>query len=443
MNLWNKVEAFCREHDLLPPGAKVLVALSGGIDSVVLTHLLRERQQPMALAHANFQLRGEESDGDEHFVRTLAQAWSLPLYTQRFDTRAYAEEQGISIQVAARQLRYQWFESLCDEDGWEYIATAHHLNDSIETALFHFSRGSGLSGVAGIPPRSGRVIRPLLSVTRDEIETYARAHGLTWREDKSNADLHYTRNALRHRVLPILEELFPDFVHRAGNTLHYLRAADANAQYLLRQLLQPSGEEGIFSISVEEIEALPAPADALFDLLQPYGFSAEQAQAMWRSRQSPGAEWSSKQGYRLVVGRQMWLLVTSSPSQESIRLHADDLMVRLPDNSRIFLTETQPNYVLSKDPHAVVVDAGRLRFPLLLRRWRSGDVFQPLGMGGKRQKLQDFFTNQKMSVIEKERVWILENADGQIIWVVGLRLSEPFKVTEKTSKVLKLTWIRN
>ncbi len=443
MSLLARAEAFWREHALLPVEMKVLVAISGGVDSVVLAHMLRERGQPIGLAHANFQLRGAESAEDEHFVRALAEGWGLSLYVERFDTRAYAEAEGVSIQVAARRLRYRWFEALCEEHGWEGIATAHHLNDAVETALFHFARGTGLSGMAGIPLRNGRVVRPLLFATRADIEAYAREHGLEWREDSSNADEHYMRNALRHRVLPILEALFPHFVENAGNTLRHLRAADANAQHLLRRLLRPTEDEGVFSISTAEVEAMPAPTDALFDLLQPNGFTPEQVRQMWSKRHSAGAEWYSEAGYRVVVGRGEWLLTHRLVCSEMLRLHADDLMVRLADGSRMFLTETSAQSALADAPNCAVVDADRLRFPLLLRRWQSGDVFQPFGMGGKSQKLQDFFTNQKLSVLDKERVWVLENADGQIIWVVGLRLAEPFRVTPQTSRCLKFTWIKH
>lgn len=442
MTLLERAEVFWAEHALLPAEARVLVAISGGVDSVVLAHLLRVRGQPLALAHANFQLRGAESDEDERFVRALAEGWGVSLYVRRFDTRAFAEAEGASIQVAARRLRYEWFEALCDEGGWERIATAHHLNDAVETALFHFARGTGLSGMVGIPFRSGRVVRPLLFATRADIEAYAREHGLEWREDSSNTDLHYMRNALRHRVLPVLEELFPQFIQQAGKTLHHLNAADANAQHLLRRLLKPGESEGVFAVSIAEVAVLPAPADALFDLLQPYGFTPEQARQMVSSRHSAGASWYSETGFRVVVGRGEWLLAKGQTAQEMLRLHADDLMVRLPDGSRMFLMETPAGGPIPDDANTAVVDAERVRFPLVLRHWRPGDAFQPLGMGGKSQKLQDLFTNQKLSVPEKERVWVLENGDGQILWVVGLRLAEPFRVAENTVKCLKFTWLK-
>ncbi len=437
-----RLEAFSREHRLLPDGTSVLVAISGGVDSVVLAHLLRQRGQPMALAHANFQLRGEASDEDEHFVRALAEAWGLTLYVQRFHTREYAQEHGLSIQMAARQLRYEWFEQLCEAHGWMRIATGHNLNDTVETALFHMARGTGLSGLGGIPPRHGRVVRPLLFAPRADIEAYAREQQLQWREDSSNADLHYTRNALRHRVLPVLEEIFPDFLQQAAKTIGYVRAADANAQYLLRQLAGKPDADDVLSIPMEAIERLPAPTDGLFDLLQSYGFTAEQVRQMMTHRYASGMEWHSEQGYRVVVDRSAWLLAPQTATQEMLRIHSDDLMVRLSDGSRLFITEVMPGSPIPTDPDVAVVDASHVRFPLLLRRWRPGDAFQPLGMGGKSQKLQDFFTNQKLSVLDKERTWILENGDGQILWVVGMRLAEPFRVTSESFKLLKFTWIK-
>ncbi len=442
MDLLEQLEVFVDRHGLLPNDARVIVALSGGVDSVALAHLLRRRGQPMALAHANFQLRGAESEEDEAFVRAIAAEWALPIYIRRFDTRAYAQEHRLSIQVAARQLRYEWLESLCDAEGWTHIATAHQLNDSVETALFHWARGTGLSGLSGIPLRSGRVVRPLLWAKRAEIVAYATAQGLRWREDSSNADLHYTRNALRHRVVAALEEIFPDFIAQAGKTLQHLRTADANIQHLLRQLATTPEADGVLRIERAAIEALPEPADALFELVHPYGFTPEQAQQMMLCRYTPGKEWQSKSGHRLVVGRDSWLLTESTAPQAWVHIHADDLMVRLPDDSRLFLMEVPLGTPLPTDPTAVVVDAQQVRFPLTLRRWHPGDAFQPLGMGGKSQKLQDFFTNHKLSALDKERIWVLENGDGQILWVVGMRLAEPFKVKQETFKLLKFTWIK-
>jgi len=443
MDLLHQFESFADTHNLLFKADRVLAAVSGGVDSVVLAHLLGQRKQPFGIAHCNFRLRGEESDGDEAFVVKLAEKLGVPVYIQHFDTREYASENGISIQMAARELRYRWFETVRETHGFDSIATGHNLNDSVETVLLHLVRGTGLTGLGGIPMRNGSIIRPLLCATRAAILKFAREERLAWREDSSNTDEHYTRNALRHRVLPQLESLNPAFLENAAETLRRIRASDANLQHLLKNLLGTADETGIIRLEKSRIEALPAPADALFDLLQPFGFTGDQVQQIVSAWQQPGMEWHTPAGYRAVMDRKVLLLTNRENPEDTVLIHADDLMVRTPDGGRLLLTPTSPGASFPTDPATALVDADILQFPLLLRRWRPGDVFQPMGMGGQHQKLQDFFTNQKFSRLEKEKVWVLENRDQRIVWIVGKRLDDRFKVRSETCKLLKLTWIKH
>lgn len=443
MNLLHEIESFADAHNLLPEGGRVLLAVSGGVDSVVLTHLLGQRKQAFGIVHCNFHLRGEESDGDEAFVRELAKSWDVPFWVQHFDTRKHAAENGLSIQMAARELRYRWFESVRESHRFDAIATGHNLNDSVETALLHLVRGTGLTGLGGIPARNGHIVRPLLFATRAAILAYAQAQHLAWREDSSNADEHYTRNALRHRVLPQLESLNPAFWENAAETLRRLRASDTNLQHLLKNLWGTADETGVMRLEKSRIEALPALPDALFDLLQPFGFTGDQVLQIASGWQKTGQEWHTPSGYRLVMDRDVLLLTNRDNPEETVPVHADDLMVRTPDGGRLLLTQTPPEAVFPTVPESALVDADILQFPLLLRRWRPGDVFQPMGMDGRHQKLQDFFTNQKLSRLEKEKIWVLENRDQRIVWIVGMRLDERFKVRSETCKLLKLTWIKH
>ncbi|MBK6930717.1 MAG: tRNA lysidine(34) synthetase TilS [Saprospirales bacterium] len=441
MDLLHRFQRFIQTNGLLQPRQRVLAAVSGGVDSVVLAHLFRESKQDFGIVHCNFRLRGEESDGDEDFVRALAARWSVPFFAQHFDTKKYAAGNGLSTQMAARALRYRWFEVVREAEDFDLVATGHHLSDSVETALLHFIRGTGLTGLGGIPLRNGAVVRPLLFATRAEIEAYARAQGLSWREDSSNALDDYTRNAVRHHILPGMEALNPAFFDAAAKTLRQLRAADDNLQYLLGGLLGAPDAGGAWRLEKTALEALPALADALFDILQPFGFHAGQVQQMAHCWNQTGTEWHTDSGYRLVMDRSALLLTNKNPRTDGPEILADDLLVRLPDGSRLVLLHTATAPDVAAEQTAAVLDAGNLTFPLRLRRWQPGDVFQPLGMAGHSQKLQDFFTNLKLSRLEKEQAWILEDGQPKIAWVVGMRLDERVKTSPHTRKFLRIEWV--
>ncbi len=443
MDLLQQFDTYSNTHHLIRPGERVLAAVSGGVDSVVLAQLLGQRKQPFGIVHCNFRLRGAESDGDEAFVSNLAKKWGVPFWVQHFDTKKYADENKLSVQMAARELRYRWFEVVREAHDFDCIATGHNLNDSVETALLHFVRGTGLTGLGGIPVRTGHVVRPLLFATRAAILDYAQTNKILWREDSSNTDEHYTRNALRHRVMTQLEALNPVFLNNAADTLRRLRAADANLQHLLQNLLGEADDEGVFRLKKNKLEALPALSDALFDMLQPFGFTGDQVQQIVACWQQTGSEWHAPSGYRVVLDRDALLLTNREHHADALFVHADDLLVRTPDGGRLMLTSAAPGTPFPPELEVVLVDAEILQFPLLLRRWRPGDVFQPLGMGGQHQKLQDFFTNQKLSRLEKEKIWVLEDSDRHIIWIVGMRLNDRFKVRDETCKLLKLTWIKH
>lgn len=442
MNLFQSFLHFIQTNHLIPPDERVLLAVSGGVDSLVMTHLFRQCHWPLGVAHCNFQLRGAESDGDEDFVRQIADDWKTPFFSRRFDAKKHAGVTGQSLQMAARQLRYEWFEQICRENGYDLIATGHNRNDSVETALLHFIRGTGLTGLGGIPLRNGCLIRPLLFAGRDEILAYAREQGLNWREDSSNVKDDYTRNVVRHHITPRMEAINPAFWASAEHTMRTVRAADANLYYLLKQFLNGPDTAGIYRLNKKDLENLPARSDALFDLFQPYGFFPDQLRQLADNWGQTGAEWLSATGYRLLNDRQELLLFPLQNEHFAIRIDPDDLMVGLPDGGRLLLTPAAPVAHFPDGNESALVDAEKLRFPLLLRRWQPGDTFQPLGMGGKSRKLQDYFTDLKLSKLEKEQVWILENSDHSIIWIVGMRLDERFKMETETTKLLKISWVK-
>lgn len=453
MPLLARLLRFAEKNALLPGGARLLVAVSGGVDSVVLARLLAEaRAWPLGLAHCNFQLRGPESDGDEAFVRDLAAEIGAAFFVQRFDTQAFAEQNNLSVQLAARQLRYQWFEKIRAGHDFDLIATAHNLNDSAETTIFNLVRGTGTAGLQGIPARNEAVVRPLLFAQRIEIEGFARENSIAWREDSSNASDDYTRNFVRHHILPRMAELNPNLLETIARMQARVGEMEANFEYLADQFLAQHLEEGngIQRIEKQAIAAFPSPKNLLFHWLHPRGFSEEQARQLAENLDAQsGLALVSTDSFRVVLDRTHILLEknaarpTQKTDSETMKIEADDLMVSLPDGSKMVLlaVENIGGFVGAAATTAWVA-AENLRFPLLLRRWRAGDVFQPLGMGGKHQKLQDFFTNLKLSLPEKDRVWLLENGTGEIIWVVGLRPDERFKITSTTRKVLKISWMK-
>lgn len=447
MDLLQKFKEFVRVKKLLQSDTPVLIAVSGGLDSVVLAHLFKQAGFAFGIAHCNFQLRAEESGQDESFVRQLATELDARIFVKHFNTTDYAQAQSLSIQVAARNLRYEWFGELCREQGFAAIATAHHLNDSIETALFNFVRGTGLPGLSGIAAVTGpdqwdvALIRPLLFATRPEIEAYATGHHLSWREDSSNASDKYSRNYIRHHIMPLLETLNPNFLHTAERNLRRFSETEANINFLIDKYLG----DNLSEINLGALKRLPAPQQALHQILNPKGFSYEQARQVADHLDQSGFELESDTGWRLLVDRVKLFLsppgTTAGPAGV-IRIEKDDLMVTLPNGARLVMVSAAPDAPFPDGHNSIVTDAGKLHFPLLLRPWLPGDTFQPFGMGGRHQKLQDFFTNLKLSRLDKEEIWVLENADGRIIWVIGYRPDERFRIEPGTQKAIKISLVK-
>lgn len=419
-----------------------LLAVSGGLDSVVMARLFHMAGQAFAVAHCQFQLRGAESEEDAAFVQQLAESYGVPFFVRHFETKEYAAQQGVSTQVAARELRYAWFSELCATHGFEYVATAHHLNDSVETMLLHLARGTGIRGLRGIPVRNGQVIRPLSFTTRAEILAFAQEHGLPWREDSSNASDAYTRNVIRHRLVPLMEEINPRFILSAAETMVRLAETEHIQQALLQQWWQEksrTAQDGVQRIGKQEVLHMPHPEHVLFLLLEEKGFSPEQCRQLAAGLHGePGLEVKTET-HQALIDRNDLIISPLQAMLPTLYIQADDLMLRLTDGRTLMLMPggTAPPYPDGQT--AIVVDSEKLVFPLQLRTWAPGDVFQPFGMGGQAQKLQDFFTNQKLSRLEKDRTWLLQNGDGAIIWVVGFRLDERFKVVSETDKILKMS----
>ncbi len=421
--------------------AKLLVAISGGIDSVVLSHLLKQLKFDISLAHCNFKLRNNESDLDEIFVKKLAESFNINYFTTSFDTIKYAKKNKISIQMAARKLRYDWFDKILNKNKFNYILTAHQKDDVLETFFINFTRGTGLEGLTGIPEINKNTIRPLLTFTRNEIEEFAQKSNINWREDQSNTSTKYMRNKIRHNIIPILKELNPSLMDSFDKTLEHLKGSSdiINDNILKIKKEATTFKEGVLKIKIEKIKSLSNPKAYLFELLKEYLFTEWNDIVDLLNAQS-GKQILSKT-HRLLKDRE-YLLISE------INLPENNETYYVNETESFFKTKTlhlkietlNPNLFESSSKDITNIDKDLLKFPLIVRKWKKGDYFCPVGMQGKK-KLSKFFKDEKLSLLEKEKTWLLCTNDNDIIWVIGKRLDNRYKITEKTKHLLKITSI--
>lgn len=422
-------------HGLFAPADRILLAVSGGMDSMVLLHLLHTSGYAVGVAHCNFQLRGGESDGDEALVHETCSAYGVPCYVKRFDTQSYASEQGLSIQMAARALRYDFFDLLREQHGYRWLATAHHANDSLETVLLNLVRGTGLDGLTGIPVRNGAIVRPLLFATRAAIAAYAQEHGIAWREDSSNSSDYYHRNLIRNQVLPLLRMInpnldagFPDSAERIAGA----RALAAGALDDLRDRLFTFQSDRIH-INRTQLVNQPWPAVILWELLKQKGFTYEQCKVICQEHQTGCRFYTST--HELVTDREIYVVLPRTKDiPVSVHIDKETTTVRMPHVSLVLESLAVADFRLRRDAGIAQLDLDRLQFPLLWRVWQPGDSFIPLGMKHPK-KISDFLIDLKMSLPDKEQVTVLVSGD-EIVWVTGLRISDRFKVTADTRRVL-------
>lgn len=418
--------------------APLLIASSGGLDSVVLTYLCREVCRfDVAIAHCNFRLRGEESERDARFVASLAKEWNIPVFIRAFDTEAYAAENNVSIQVAARELRYQWFYELLEEEGYRYLLTGHHADDNLETFLINLSRGTGLDGLTGIPPVNGNVVRPLLPFSRDEIAAYAREHKLKWVEDSSNQETKYLRNKIRHEVIPGMKDLNPTLIHNFNKTLDHLNGSaailDDHVNAMRSAIFRK--EDGLVKVPVATLRNLNPVGAYLYAFFHHYGFT----------------EWNDVEGllygqtgklvlspeYRLFRDREYLVL----QSLKDIEREEQSTYVIRERNTRftgpVTLSFEQVKSITHTGKDVIYIDQGKLSYPLKLRKWQEGDRFEPFGLKGSK-KLSKFFKDEKYSLADKERQWLLCDAQDRIVWVIGKRADNRFRVDDYTEEILRI-----
>lgn len=414
---------------------KLFLAVSGGIDSMVLLYLFRQLNYKIAVLHCNFQLRGLESFGDQEFIQNYCDQNNIKIFTTQFDTKAFAEDYKLSTQVAARELRYSWFYELLEEENFDYILTAHHADDNLETFIINLTRGTGLDGLTGIPEENDRIIRPLLPFSREEILKYAEENAVEWREDSSNASIKYLRNKIRHNLVPVLKEINPNFLDAFQKTQSYLQETkemvDDASIIVYQQVAKEAGDDIHFDLN--QLKKLPNYKSYLYQWLNEFRFSA------WNDIYDLVEGQSGKQvlsgEFRLLKNRETLILSPFSEASENneYKINENDTEVNFPLKIKL----SNVSHTTYDSNRVIFVDSEKIRFPLILRKWREGDIFQPFGMNGKSKKVSKLFKDEKLSLIEKEKTWIL-CSDDQIVWVVGIRQDERFKIENTTNKILKI-----
>ena len=431
LTLANRLQGFITEKDLFNKDQKLLLAFSGGVDSVVLADLLLKNNYRFGIAHCNFQLRGEESEGDQEFAENIHAP--LGVHTRRFDTKHYAADTKTGIQEAARNLRYEWFGQLMEQEGFDLLLTAHHRDDNIETVLMNFFKGTGIRGLQGILPARHKIVRPLIFASKKEIIDHANKQGLFWREDSSNASDKYRRNNLRHEIIPAIATQYPGFEENmAANIERFNDAAiiyRAGLERMLAKLVEE--ENGLIKMPVNKLRKMPALLTVLYEVLEPYGFSPAQLKEAMKLLDSETGKYISSAKYRLLNNRG-WLMVIPLESRNEglIVIEKEDKLIEFAEGS-LELGTYEAGAPIIKDQDVAMIDGAEIKFPLLLRKWKQGDYFYPLGMQ-KKKKLSRFFIDNKLSLADKEYTWVIESAK-RIIWVVGLRLDDRFKVRPNSS----------
>jgi len=416
---------------------KFLLAVSGGLDSIVLAHLFHETRLNFSIAHFNFSLRGDESEKDMQLVEKLASDFDARYFIKKADTLKESDEKGISIQMAAREMRYEWFHDICKQNKIDYIVTAHHRNDQVETFFINLARGTGIEGLTGMKLTEGKLFRPLLGFSKTELEQYAKLHQLQWREDESNLSLKYQRNKIRLEIIPEMEKINPAFVTNTAECMERLNAVNIIYRGYVdekRNHYVVKNEFG-YEIDLRELKKEKIALHLLFEFLRTWNFNSKTVKDIFEERKKETGKKFFSTSHRVVNHRGI-LLITKLIAEdlETYQVHENDEEVLFPVKLKI---EKLPKGEIIKSEKIAQLDLSKIKFPMMIRKWYRGDSFFPLGMKG-RKKLSDFFIDNKYSLVEKENIHVLVAGD-QVIWVIGKRMDERYKVTENTSRILQLS----
>jgi tRNA(Ile)-lysidine synthase len=438
MHLYKQFTDNIKHQHLLQQGDHLLLAVSGGVDSVVLCELCHQAGYAFGIAHANFQLRGVESGDDEMFVRTLADKYKVPVHIRLFETEKYATGKKISIQVAARELRYSWFQELLTA-GHRWLLTAHHAGDNIETMLMNFFRGTGISGLRGILPKTGSIVRPLLPFTKEEIILFAEKNSLLWREDRSNDSDKYSRNYFRHNIIPLVKNIYPQAEANLMDNAQRFREIEELYQQSVElhrsKLLERKGTE--VHIPVLKLKKAQPLHTIIYEVIREYGFSAQQVTDVIQLLDGEQGKWISSATNRIIKNRN-WLIIAAH-APESMEFFIIEEGQPEAANGLLKINSLRRNTdPVSSNPMIAHMDASEIAFPLILRKWKQGDYFYPLGMA-KKKKISRFLIDQKLSPTEKENVMVLES-NKRICWVAGMRIDDRFKVKPKSKNILEIVF---
>ena len=440
MKLAEEFVKYISSNNLFFQKDKLLLAVSGGIDSVVLCELSKQAGYEFGIAHCNFQLRGEDSERDEKFVGELATKYGVDFHVIKFDTKEVAKERRMSTQEAARELRYEWFERTRAENGYQYILTAHQADDNIETVLMNFFRGTGIKGVRGIEPKHGHVVRPLLFARRKDLENFLNENKLSFVQDYTNQQDDYTRNYFRNQLIPLIEKSFPGINENMIANINRFREVEQLYQQAVaihkKKLVEQKGNE--IHLPVLKLKKTPALHSVLYEIVKEYGFTAHQLPDILNLLDSDSGKYVQSSSHRVIKNRQWLIVAPVQPEQaETVLIESADTNVQC----SMFNIQCSISAIGNRKPetgnYIACLDAEKIQFPLLLRKWKQGDYFYPLGMM-KKKKLARFFIDQKLSKTDKENAWVIE-MDKKIIWVVGYRIDDRVKITDKTKKILKIT----
>ena len=440
MNILLCFRDFIKTH-LTEKKKKFLIAVSGGVDSVVLCELCKQAGLNFSIAHCNFQLRGEESERDENFVRNVAEKYGVNVFVKKFDTQKYGEEKKISIQEAARELRYDWFVQLKKENGFGLTLLAHHADDNIETLLMNFFRGTGLQGLTAMPKENldaKYILRPLLEVRRNEILEFAKQNNLQWVEDSSNQLSKYTRNFFRNELLPDIKKIFPQVEENLLKNIERFKKANALYQTSVEELKKKVCEVSGSEVRIPVLKLMKYQHTSLiYEIIKEYGFDEKQVEEIIKLADADSGKFIENKNYQIIKHRNWLIIAPKTGDAETVAIEENVEKIYFPGGMFQLKIISKEKFHLQKNESFAQLDARHIEFPLILRRWKKGDYFYPLGMC-KKKKLARFFIDQKLSKNQKETIWVLE-CNKKILWIVGFRIDDRFKIVDSTKNILQIS----
>ena len=443
MNMLNEFKKFIAENNLINPGNRILLAVSGGIDSMVMSHLFLQTGIELGIIHCNFSLRTAESDKDEMLVYNFAKEHSIPFFSRKFDTKSYARMNGLSIQMAARELRYAWFEEVREMKRYDSIAVAHNLNDNIETLLINLTRGTGITGLTGMKPAINKIIRPLLFATREIITAYCIDNGILFREDKSNEDTKYIRNKIRHLIIPVLKEINPSIELTLNETAERFTGINeiVNSYItVLRERVLDQDEKSI-TINISTLKEYLYNKTIVFELFKPFGITNVQLNDLIKVIRGKTGGQIFTDTHRIIKNRKE-IIISDEDTRNEIFYKIENIKEfnKVPGITSAIYCDVEGKFDIPSDPFIAYLDSDKISFPLIIRKWKAGDYFYPLGMRQKK-KLSNYFIDNKYSIIDKETILILES-DSKIVWIIGDRIDNRYRISKSTKKALIIKSIK-